>query len=177
MIATLYRRACARPSDINEHLPTLYAEVLDHDAQVVIELGTRGGNSTVAFLAALEATGGHLWSVDISPTPLQVDTDRWTFIQGDDLQVAHRTPEVCDVVFIDTSHAYDHTLAELSLYAPKVRPGGVVLLHDTNLEAPQLVGPQPPFPVRLAVSEFCEARGWEWEEHMNNNGLGIVRVP
>ena len=51
------------------------------------------------------------------------------------------------MLFIDTSHAYEHTLAELRKFVPLVAPGGTVLLHDTRLEVPERVGPQPPFPV------------------------------
>src|SRR5690348_17788993 len=38
-----------------------------------------------------------------------------------------------DVFFLDTSHEYDHTLAELRAYMPRVAPGGVALFHDTNI--------------------------------------------
>ena len=52
-----YERLCATPSDIYEHLPTFVQLVLDRDAKVVVELGTRTGVSTVAWLYALGGTG------------------------------------------------------------------------------------------------------------------------
>ena len=45
-----YQAACLEPSDINEHLPTLYE--LARECPHVTEMGTRTGVSTLAFLCA-----------------------------------------------------------------------------------------------------------------------------
>src|SRR5262249_46787905 len=49
-LADLYRDVCARPSDINEHLPTLYG--LAKECQRITELGASAGAATTAFLFA-----------------------------------------------------------------------------------------------------------------------------
>ena len=79
-----YNSALATPSDIFEHLPTFVALVEELDATKVIELGTRTGVSTVAWLYALHGRG-HLWSVDLDPKPDIGDYPHWSFVQGDDL--------------------------------------------------------------------------------------------
>ena len=84
ILAHEYQRLCLTPSDINEHLPKFVAMVEALDASHVIELGTRTGVSTVAWLHALEGRG-HLTSVDIDPAPPIGEHKHWTFIQGDDL--------------------------------------------------------------------------------------------
>lgn len=172
-----YRAQCERASDINEHLPTLVALVEELEATKVIELGTRGGCSTVAWLYALEDRG-HLWSVDISPRPDLGDYEHWTFVQGDDCHadVLDQLPDEVDAVFIDTSHAFGHTLRELELYTPLVRVGGRVVLHDTELRWPEAIEQTCPFPVREAIDRYCEQHGLSWTNHTNNNGLGIVEV-
>jgi len=178
-LADLYRERCAVDSDIHEHLPFMVELVESLGATKVVELGTRSGLSTVAWLHALEATDGHLWSVDMDPAPdLGLEVDRWTFIQGDDCDpdVYSQLPSGADIVFIDTSHAYDHTLQELRLYRWLVRPGGRLVLHDTELPQPELVGPQPPYPVKKAVVEFCAAEGLRWTNRPNCWGLGIIEV-
>jgi predicted O-methyltransferase YrrM len=174
-LAEQYATACATPSDINEHLPTMCSLVEQLDATKVIELGTRGGVSTIAWLYALEGKG-HLWSVDIDPHPA-LEAEHWTFIQGDDCDpfIFEQLPEA-DIVFIDTSHAYQHTCRELALYRWLVRDGGVICLHDTELHTPGDVGPQPPYPVKKAVEEFCTIEGFEWVNHTNNNGFGIIQL-
>lgn len=178
VLADRYLHAARTPSDINEHLPEFVAICNELRATKVIELGTRGGVSTVAWLHAMELNDGHLWSVDISPAP-QLDSDRWTFLRGDDRSqvILDLLPAQVDVVFIDTSHEFEHTATELDLYAPRVRPGGRIVLHDTEVEQPDFVPPGVPFPVKVAVGEFCAARGWQWTNRTYNNGLGIIEVP
>ena len=154
-----FERRCGEQSDIQDHLPILFNEA-NRDMVTVLELGVRSGNSTAAFLAAAEKNGGHVWSVDISRPRVPQEwfsSDIWTFIEGDDLEVADLMPDVVDVLFIDTSHAYRQTLAELELYAPLVRRGGKIILHDTELQHPEAAeAGDPPFPVAVAVREWAE---------------------
>lgn len=174
-----FREACKTPSDIYEHLPVFVEICRELEATRVIELGTRGGVSTIAWLYGLKEQDGHLWSVDIDPAP-ELEFDGWTFIRGDDLdpQVVRALPDSVDVVFIDTSHAYEDTLAELNVYLRKVRPGGRIVLHDSELRRPQeLTSRQPPFPVKVAVEEFCTEETFEWTNLTNNNGLAIISIP
>lgn len=177
-LTAAYRDACATPSDIYEHLPVFVELVTSMDARTVIELGTRGGVSTIAWLYALTQTDGHLWSVDIAPPPAFTH-ERWTFLQGDDLSVSivEQLPAQADIVFIDTSHAYEDTLAELNVYRWKVRAGGKIVLHDTELRRPLGLRGQPDFPVRTAVTEFCADEGLAWSNRPNCFGLGIIDIP
>jgi predicted O-methyltransferase YrrM len=169
-------------SDIQGHLTTLYDTVRAYPSAVVLELGVRWATSTAALLAGAAEVGGHVWSVDIAhPTYPEWwhDTGMWTLTVGDDTDplVSLDQPDLLDVLFIDTSHAYDHTLHELRLYVPRVKPGGTVLLHDTELEAPELVGEQPPFPVAKALDVYCGEVGIDWENRTGSYGLGVIHIP
>lgn len=135
--------------DMAPHFPTL----MDYAAKatVIVEWGVRGGVSTWALLDGMPLDA-RLYSVDIidCTVPLRVSEDpRWTFIVGDDLSAAvwRRLPTHADLVFIDTSHTYDQTKAELTkaLDLTPVR----MILHDYALAE-----------VRQAVDEFCLASGW-----------------
>lgn len=171
----LYPTVRDTPSDINEHLEFMRDLCVELDAKVVVELGVRTGVSTVAFLSAMEHTGGVVWSCDINRAFVHdeiADHPQWEFMWGDDLELADEAPE-CDVLFIDTSHHYIHTLAELAVYAPKTRH--VILLHDTQLEHPYDAPEWPPFPVRHAALEYVAANPeWDWFEYEHNNGLGVL---
>lgn len=172
-----YERLCVTPSDIYLHLPRLVALVEETNAQHVIELGTRTGVSTVAFLHALASTGGRLTSIDIDPAPPIGVHDRWTFIQGDDCDpkvIATLAP--ADVVFIDTSHLYEQTVRELNLYRWLVKPGGYIACHDTELPIPEGAPPRPLFPVKTAIIEFCDWNGYEWFNVPECWGLGVIRM-
>lgn len=133
----------------------------------IIEWGVRGGVSTWAFLAGLPSEGA-LWSVDIldCTVPRVVSEDpRWTFIVGDDLDPAVRAqlPDRCDLLFIDTSHTYEQTVAELAI-APDWKPARIVM-HDVNQEQ-----------VRRAVDEFCERTGWRMTAYENPYGLTTLEL-
>lgn len=169
-------------SDIQGHLPYLHERAAAVPGVVVLELGTRSGNSTAALLAAAERADGHVWSVDLLqpqvPSWWEL-TGRWTLTVGDDLdpQVLAAQPAEVDLLLLDTSHAYEHTLAELGAYVPRVRAGGVVCCHDTELEAPEGVGPQPPFPVARALDAYCAETGLQWSNRPGSYGLGVIEIP
>lgn len=180
MIATLeseYERLSATPSDIYLHLPRFVQMVTERNAQHVIELGTRTGVSTVAWLYGLEQTGGHLTSVDVDERPAIGDWPNWTFHQTNDLDndLLRDLPDA-DIVFIDTSHHYLQTRAELNIYRWLVKPGGLIVCHDTELEQPEGAGPRPRFPVKTAITEFCASEGFEWQNIPECFGLGIITI-
>lgn len=176
-MACEYERLCQVPSDIVEHLPTLVRLVHELRAEHVIELGTRTGVSTTAFLYALEATGGRLTSIDLDPAPNITESDHWVFIQGDDLDPTVVTElDQADLVFVDTSHHYRQTLAELNVYQHLIRRPGLIVCHDTELERPIGAPTHPRFPVKTAVAEFVAAEGFKWTNRPNCWGLGIIEV-
>lgn len=176
-----YRTRLAEQSDIQGHLEFMHELVSGYIAPAVVELGVRAGYSTSALLAAVHRKAGMLWSVDIKEAlvPLEWYRDeRWEFRQGDDLdpQVQAWLPPGCTVLFIDTSHDYDHTLAELRLYAPRVVPGGTILLHDTHWDKDNVELTTPTGPVALAIIDYCEETGLEWTDRPGSYGLGVIRV-
>jgi predicted O-methyltransferase YrrM len=118
--------------DMAPHIRTLteYARA----CRRIVEFGTRGGVSTWAFLDGLPAKG-LMWSVDIDAceVPPRVASDpRWTFVQGNDLdyETLAKLPLRADLVFIDTSHEYEHTVEELKV-AQTFRPKRI-LCHDAE---------------------------------------------
>lgn len=179
-----YRDRLATWSDIQDHLPFLHEAALSYPACQVIELGVRGGRSTSALLSAAERVGGHLWSCDInSPQvpPAWRESPHWTFTLGRSLgrSVLAAMPAQADVVLIDSSHEFDQTLAELQEYVPRVRPGGVVLLHDTQFLPPSTSLPEPGGPVTEAIHAFSVQTGRTWENRHSKPGwygLGVIRV-
>jgi hypothetical protein len=164
-------------SDIQDCLVRLHDAAARYPGVRVLELGVRSGNSTAAFLAAADRADGHVWSADIMPPDVPAhwhDCGRWTFIPGDDMIIIP-PPGPFDILFIDSSHRRAHTLAELRKFAPLVRPGGKVLLHDTRLE--HVDGEEVPFPVARAVSAFCGETGLSWTDHDAWYGLGEIVIP
>ena len=189
-----YLDRLSRWSDIQEYMPFLYETARSYGEVRVLELGTRAGNSTLAFLAAAEAAGGHVTSVDtgrVTDDPRGMlpwrNVPGWTFIRGNDMDpgVHAELPAQADVLFVDTSHEYKHTLDELRAYMPRVAPGGVALFHDTNLymnKAGTEVSALAPWhgettpPVTQALDEYCKETGLSWENKPGTYGLGVIRA-
>jgi cephalosporin hydroxylase len=135
------------PSDIRDHLGTLFAEAVAVQPRLIVELGTRGAVSTRALLAAADICDAHVLSVDIddcSRTDLPERLrPRWSFVRSDDVAFAgepfaafcadRNLPPAADVILIDTSHHYEHTCAELEHWLPRLSQSGVMMFHDTHM--------------------------------------------
>jgi predicted O-methyltransferase YrrM len=163
-------------SDISLHLPLLALLVREFDLKAIVELGTRNGNSTIALLEAATAIGGQVLSVDVEPC---LDARRrikeagfdsmWQFVQADDMSLGPPiVPVPIDLLFIDTSHIYSHTIAELNKYYSYLRDGSWIVMHD-YVEFPG---------VNRAVREFVEkmSQSASFYPFVHQNGLAVMRV-
>jgi hypothetical protein len=178
-------------TDIRFHLPYLFETALNYPDMQVLEVGTRDCNSTCAFLAAAEAVGGIVHSVDINDPDIPdavagrwTESKRWEFKKANDLSITATVQ--FDIVFVDTSHELYHTMSELRKFFPMIRPGGRMLLHDT-----EWVGMDSPSaqymrgdgkgwgPVAWALDWFCDYDHQgkiRWINHPGSFGLGEIRV-
>ena len=172
-----YQQRLSEWSDVQYCMPRMRDTALRYPQVAVLELGVRSGNSTSAFLSAAEENGGHVWSMDTEPPEVPAhwrNSGLWTFLHGDDLLLDARDGKF-DIVFIDTSHHYDHTLAELRKYVPLVAVGGTVLLHDSLLAHVDFES--RPYPVTLALAAFCDETGRGWTEHGGRTGFAEIERP
>lgn len=148
-----YTARCARPSDINEHLPTLAA--LAGDCDSIAELGVRAVVSTYALMhgmckgtvgverAAPTTTAPKvLWMNDINAVDAAVMNnirDRASktcnidveSAWGNDLQVELPARRF-DMTFIDTWHVYGQLKRELTRFAPHTDK--YIVMHDTTVD-------------------------------------------
>jgi hypothetical protein len=87
----------------------------------------------------------------------EIEAGRVEVHVGNDLDVLRRMADhSLDWAYLDSSHAYGHTVDELALLDRKVRPGGVIAGDDWQ--------PDPDHPhhgVHRAVTEFLQANGYE----------------
>ncbi len=135
------QRFATRRTDINEHLPRLFTESLRMQPRLIVELGVRGGASTFVFERVAQHCNATLVSIDIEDCTQASSYPHWHFIQHDDVAFAEQFPAWCaerslsaaiDVLFIDTSHYYDHTVAEINAWFPLLADHALVFFHDTN---------------------------------------------
>ncbi len=164
-----YYAELARDSDIRHHLPLLRSLARGN----VIELGTRGGASTIALLAGVERNGGQVLSIDIDDcSSVAAGHPHWAFLRGDstDERAVQAAIEAgyapADLLLIDTLHTRPHVLAELQRWEPVVAAGGTICVHD-------IVS----FPgVRVAIEHYVAGRqDLDVTYVLPNNGMAVIR--
>ena len=197
-IKTKYTSLCNLPSDINEHLPTLYKYATECES--VIELGVRGCVSSWAFAYGLlnnnKSTKSLLLNdlVSCDVFELLYKTSKLdiklSYEWKNDLDLDIK--ENVDLTFIDTWHVYAQLKRELDKFSKVTNK--YMIMHDTEVdgvygetirsywnanEQSRLSG----FPVeeincglQKAIDEFLETnKDWKLKEQFkNNNGLTVL---
>jgi predicted O-methyltransferase YrrM len=149
--------------DITEHLDFIKKVCMMVEAELILELGVRSGNSTRAFLEVADKLDANVISIDIDDCSCVANSPRWKFYQMDDLNFNQHL--LIDVLFIDTSHTYEQTLKELEKFEPMVKRGGVIFLHDT-ISKPEVLE---------AIKTYLHTNSHlRFENRAFNNGLGVI---
>jgi hypothetical protein len=191
-----YVTMASTPSDINEHLETLY-----HYAKRctrIVECGVREIVSSYAFASALIGKPNHSFTmIDLyESTKMKPFIEMCkgeginaSFIEGSDTQCV---PIQTDLLFIDTWHIYGHLKRELAHWHASVKK--YIILHDTTVDAvygesiranantyvQSIESGYPEEEIRKglwpAVVEFLEVHPeWRLEKrYTHNNGLTIL---
>ena len=187
-----YFELCNTPSDINEHLPTLYKYALECNS--ILECGVRGCVSSWAFLMAqpnililndLMECDVKYFSLVAKRTKTRIKT-----IWMNDLKIKI---EPVDLVFIDTYHVYGQLRRELEKFGPLCNK--YIIMHDTTIDGvhgecirnkwnPEAMVYHTEIPynehlrgLQPAIDEFL-ACNKDWilhEKFENNNGLTILK--
>jgi len=108
-------------------------------AKHVIEIGTSNGYSALWFCLALRTTGGKLTTHEIDPYRISLAREHFknagvsplvTIVDGDAHKTVTQLKEPIDILFIDADKAgyFDY----LKKLLPLVRPGGLILAHNTT---------------------------------------------
>jgi hypothetical protein len=167
-----YQDACARDTDIHEHLPII--SELTSQCNHVTELGVGWAQSTRAFLRH----DVELHSYEFMPQPgireffdEAKNAGRNVTLHIDDTRKVDIAET--DLMLVDSLHIYEQVQKELELHANKVRK--YLLFHDTTLFADRgEFGGKGIWP---AIQEFIDSHS-EWqlvERRHNNNGLTILK--
>ncbi|MGW9173866.1 class I SAM-dependent methyltransferase [Streptomyces decoyicus] len=113
-----------------------YLLLRDLRPEIVVEVGTFYGWSTMWILSALRDNGsGHLHSFDIVDNvvrnvPSELSADRWTFTKGDIQQHPEKVPAETDYLFIDADHGSRFAHWYIENLFPAVPPRTPTSVHD-----------------------------------------------
>lgn len=111
-------------------------------AKHVVEIGTSNGYSGIWFCLALRTTGGKLTTHEIDATRANLARENFkragveelvTLVEGDAHEKVAELKGPIDLVFLDADKpGYADYLTKL---LPLVRPGGLILAHNTNSQS------------------------------------------
>jgi hypothetical protein len=184
-----YNKHKNTPSDINEHLETLYN--LGKECSHITEMGVRWVSSTWPLVYS---NPKKIISYDIVTNPNIIEVINlcneysvdYSFHERDVLQLEI---EPTELLFIDTLHTYNQLINELKIHSNKVSK--YIVLHDTEFfgrvdefvyeHASNLIKGNPTTKQGLmtAVEDFLSTElGQSWELfkiYKNNNGLTILK--
>ena len=109
----------------------------------MVELGVRDGDSTFVLERIAKLCSSKLISVDLEDCSHVSKYDKWMFIQKNDIEFSKEFESWCkqreidhkiDILFIDTSHEFEHTYQEINSWFPFLSEKSKVIFHDTNLK-------------------------------------------
>lgn len=133
----------AERTEINDHLLTLFIEALSIQPKLIVELGVGPrGSSTFVLERVARLCGSKLISVDTADCSHASSWKDWLFVQAHDVEFVKNFKNWCkghdiqasiDVLFIDTTHLFEHTLQEINSWVPFLSDKSKVFFHDTNL--------------------------------------------
>lgn len=187
------RARAAWGGSLHEHIPgstepyisKLAADlVIATGAQSVLETGGYLGDTTVMLAEALWLLGGGSFHIcEIDQTRRQGLQDRlgalrkdeyptlgWD-LHGDVFAFLRSTRETFDFVWLDDYHEEGHVRREMELLYPKMRPGGIIAMHDVCG-----VCPGNKYPLGRICNEFG---GYVLNigRFGPAGGIGLVQVP
>src|SRR5690348_12688204 len=146
-------RRLVAPSAFAPHIPFAFWIIAIHRPAILVELGTRSGNSYCAFLQAIEhlrlqtrafGVGGGRDSGEEScaESTLQAFANyhdehyaafsRLLRSRFDDA-ARHFNDGTIDLLHIDGLHSYDAAQQAFRTWLPKMSKSGVMVLHDVNV--------------------------------------------
>ena len=123
-------------SGISSHLDTIYMKVLEFKPKNIVELGVCGGESSMIFNYINEEISSNIVGIDVNQCDYSF-MKNGIFYKANDI-IFHEFysslyGKNIDVLFIDTSNYYEHTIQEIHYWFPLLSDKALVIFHDTNL--------------------------------------------
>lgn len=153
---------------VEERMFLFFAAMRLREGFVAAEIGSYRGASTAFMAAAASLRGGHVHAVDTWMNDNMTDAGRDVFAsflentarfrsrisihRGKAEDLVGEVPDRLDALFIDGDHSFEGTLSALELYAGKVKPDGLLLMHD--FERPEIQAALSAYGLNRPVEEL-----------------------
>ena len=180
------------PMQRRSEILMLLERLAELQPRALVEIGTARGGTLFLLtrVAASDATivsidlpggefgGGYAWRRGLLYRQFAREHQRLRLIRGDSgapstvARVKETVGASVDFLFIDGDHRYDGVRRDFESYAPLVRPGGLIAIHDIVPGPVEAVGDVPHFwrEMRGADSDEIVER---WDQ--GGYGIGLLR--
>jgi cephalosporin hydroxylase len=153
----------------------IYQEIVHETRpEVIVELGSAHGGSTLFFAHLLELIGdeGAVVSVDVSRDTYEAEHERIVEVTGrtGDREVLEHVRALCEerrtMVIHDANHRAEDVIDDLHAYAPLVSPGCYLIVEDGigALLPARKLGPRAPGPYEAVHHFLAEGQPFEVDE-------------
>ncbi len=185
------------PTQVRSEIRALLEELERERPRTVLEIGTFGGGTTFLFarvaapdalLVTIDADGGPgaglgrlaplalVCRATAAPGQRVVPLLRFDSHRAETLATVRRTlaGRPLDFLFIDGDHSADGVRADVALYLPLLRPGGIAAFHDIVDGPPEAVGGVPEVWGELREQHPSHELVESWGQ--GGLGIGVLRV-
>lgn len=120
----------------------IYQElIVEVKPRLIVETGTYHGGSALFLAQTLDALGrGDVVTIDVEERSPRPAHPRIQYVRGSSADPAlvgsifsKREAADAGLIVLDSDHSRAHVAAELALFAPRVPPGGYLVVEDSNV--------------------------------------------
>lgn len=185
------------PTQVRAEIRSLLEELEHEPPRTVLEIGTFGGGTTFLFarvatpdalLVTVDADGGPGGALGrLAPLELicralagprqrvvpllRSDSHRLKTLEAVKRILAGRP---LDFLFVDGDHSTEGVRADIALYLPLLRPGGIAAFHDIVDGPPEAVGGVPAVWRELRTQHPSHEHVESWSQ--GGLGIGVLRI-
>jgi predicted O-methyltransferase YrrM len=197
-LAALHKEQDTTGTTPDDDLDTLAALIVASGARRILQFGTFLGGSALVLADLARQNGDGAKLVTLDPNPAMNESCRHyaalaglggmvETIDGDSLDerlLETLTPDVpereWDAIYLDTTHQFGQTLAEIEAITPLCGPQTLFLFHDASKHAADTLDQNHQGGVRRAMREFClEHPSWQWfvfeKPAFGQFGIGLMQ--
>lgn len=171
----LYKDQDATGTTPEDDMDVLAGLIVAARAHNILQFGTFLGGSSLVLADLLKQNGEAYRFVTVDPNPaMNASCRKYAELAGLTIEtfdgfstdpglIKHLSATTWDVVFLDTTHQYAQTVAEIAAIAPLCGPGTLFLFHDASAYAADTLDMGHQGGVRRAMREYClNHPKWQW---------------
>ena len=152
---------------VREELEDFLNLLEENNVKKMLQIGLGHWGSTHFILSLLldEITTVEYDTQFIVRYQAEMDSDFEMIYEGDSTKIHGDIKGEFDAVFIDGNHSYEYVKKDLENYWSKVKPGGIVALHDVNFEGDRYGSPR-----------VLRESGLDWKFISHSAEVGIAYI-